>query len=82
MSRSSWWLGLLVFGLLVVLCGGSRQCVSGVIINVILLEDQESPWSLKYVKREILEAIEEDSAINAAEGRSNKNSPLYSVLRI
>ncbi|XP_037547260.1 heat-stable enterotoxin receptor [Nematolebias whitei] len=68
MSRSSWWLGLLVFGLLVVLCGGARQCVRGVIINVILLEDQESPWSLKYVKREILEAIEEDAAINAAEG--------------
>lgn len=79
MRRSSRWLGLFTFGLLAVLCRGSGQCVSGVIINVILLEDEESPWSLKYVEREILEAIEEDAGINAAEGKNNKNSHLYPV---
>lgn len=77
MRQSSWWLGLFTLGLLTVFCQGSGQCVSGVIINVILLEDEVSPWSLKYVEKEILEAIEEDAAINVAEGKNNKNSNLY-----
>ncbi|XP_017271662.1 heat-stable enterotoxin receptor isoform X2 [Kryptolebias marmoratus] len=68
MGRSGGWLGLVTFGLLALLCRGSRQCVDGVILNVILLEDEESPWSLKYVEGAILNAIEEDAAINAAEG--------------
>ncbi|XP_028263500.1 heat-stable enterotoxin receptor-like [Parambassis ranga] len=47
--------------------GGTKQCLNGIVFNVILLDDEESPWSLKYVKGEILKAIEKDSAINAAE---------------
>lgn len=49
--------------------GGTKQCLNGIVINVILLDDEESPWSLKYVKGAILKAIEKDSAINVAEGK-------------
>ncbi|TMS22144.1 Heat-stable enterotoxin receptor [Larimichthys crocea] len=37
-------------------------------IDVILLDDEESPWSLKFVKDEILKAIELDQTVNAADG--------------
>uniref|UniRef100_A0A669E8N6 Guanylate cyclase n=1 Tax=Oreochromis niloticus TaxID=8128 RepID=A0A669E8N6_ORENI len=43
------------------------QCGSGITINVILLDDEDSPWSLQYVEGQILKAIEKDSAINAAQ---------------
>ncbi|XP_019938666.2 guanylyl cyclase C isoform X2 [Paralichthys olivaceus] len=44
------------------------KCLNGTTINVILLDDEESPWSLKFVRGEILKAIETDSAINTAQG--------------
>ncbi|KAM4524085.1 guanylyl cyclase C [Odontesthes bonariensis] len=68
MNQGSWWLCLCTFWILAAPCQGKGQCVDGITINVILLEDEESPWSLKYVEGEILEAVEKDSAINAAEG--------------
>ncbi|KAM9425888.1 guanylyl cyclase C [Pholidichthys leucotaenia] len=37
-------------------------------MNVILLEDETSPWSLKFVRGKINEAIKDDSAINFSEG--------------
>ncbi|TNN51387.1 Heat-stable enterotoxin receptor [Liparis tanakae] len=43
-------------------------CLHGITINVVLLEDGESPWSLRFVKDKILEAIETDSTINTGEG--------------
>lgn len=61
-----WW--LCVLGILAAPCPGITQCLDGNTINVILLEDKVSPWSLNYVKKEILKAIETDSTINAAEG--------------
>ncbi|KAF7204837.1 heat-stable enterotoxin receptor-like [Nothobranchius furzeri] len=69
MIRGSWWLVLSFVGILAASCGAFRRCVDGVTINVILLEDEESPWSLKYVEKEIREAIKEDTAINAAEAQ-------------
>uniref|UniRef100_A0A3Q3QH07 Guanylate cyclase n=1 Tax=Monopterus albus TaxID=43700 RepID=A0A3Q3QH07_MONAL len=44
------------------------QCMDKVMINVILLQDETSPWSLNFVKGEILKAIATDSAINSTEG--------------
>lgn len=62
-----WWLCLCVLGILAAPCRGIRQCLDGISINVILLYDEDSPWSLKFVEKEIEKAIETDSAINAAE---------------
>lgn len=46
--------------------GSSRDEIP---INVILLQDDESPWSLNFVQGQILKAIETDSAINGAQGK-------------
>ncbi|XP_037611855.1 heat-stable enterotoxin receptor [Sebastes umbrosus] len=62
-----WWLCLCFLGIVAAPCRGVRQCLAGITINVILLDDEESPWSLRYVKDEILKAIETDSTINAEE---------------
>uniref|UniRef100_A0A3B3YZ13 Guanylate cyclase n=1 Tax=Poecilia mexicana TaxID=48701 RepID=A0A3B3YZ13_9TELE len=67
MWRCGWWLLLCAFGVGAACGRRNGQCLDGITINVILLEDEESPWSLKYVERKILEAIEKDAEINAAE---------------
>uniref|UniRef100_A0A3B3V0U3 Guanylate cyclase n=1 Tax=Poecilia latipinna TaxID=48699 RepID=A0A3B3V0U3_9TELE len=67
MQRCGWWLLLCAFGVGAACGRRNGQCLDGITINVILLEDEESPWSLKYVERKILEAIEKDAEINAAE---------------
>uniref|UniRef100_A0A3Q2WEB0 Guanylate cyclase n=1 Tax=Haplochromis burtoni TaxID=8153 RepID=A0A3Q2WEB0_HAPBU len=67
MGSGSWLLCLFIFGILVASCPSVGQCGSGITINVILLDDEDSPWSLQYVEGEILKAIEKDSAINAAQ---------------
>ncbi|XP_008434501.1 heat-stable enterotoxin receptor isoform X3 [Poecilia reticulata] len=67
MRRCGWWLLLCAFWVGAARGRGNGQCMDGVTINVLLLEDEESPWSLKYVERKILEAIEKDTEINAAE---------------
>lgn len=68
MGARWWWLRLCVMGILAVPCRGIGQCLRGTTINVILLEDDQSPWSLKFVKGEILKAIETDKSISATEG--------------
>ncbi|KAM4714937.1 guanylyl cyclase C [Anableps anableps] len=68
MGPCSWWLLLYTFGVAAAQCRGNGQCLDGITINVILLEDEESPWSLKYVESKILEAIKKDADISAAEG--------------
>ncbi|MEQ2311086.1 hypothetical protein AMECASPLE_016016, partial [Ameca splendens] len=68
MSPCSWWLLLFTFGVIAASCRGNRHCMNGITINVILLEDDESPWSLKYMKKQILKAIADDTAIGSAEG--------------
>ncbi|XP_054455023.1 guanylyl cyclase C [Anoplopoma fimbria] len=66
MGTGWWW--LCVLGIVAAPCWGIKQCMDGIMINVILLEDEESPWSLRFVKDEIEKAIETDSTINAEEG--------------
>uniref|UniRef100_A0A8C3AZ88 Guanylyl cyclase C n=1 Tax=Cyclopterus lumpus TaxID=8103 RepID=A0A8C3AZ88_CYCLU len=66
MGTGWWW--LCVLGIVAAPCRGIKQCLNGITINVVLLEDDESPWSLRFVKDKILEAIETDSTINTAEG--------------
>lgn len=69
MEKASWWLGLCALGILAAPCRGTSPCMHGSTINVILLEDEFSSWSLKYVKGEILKAIEKDKALNS-EGKT------------
>ncbi|XP_029312186.1 heat-stable enterotoxin receptor [Cottoperca gobio] len=65
---AGWWkLCLCVLRIVAAPCWGIRPCPEGATINVILLEDEESPWSLRFVRGEIQKAIETDSTINAAE---------------
>lgn len=60
------WFWLCVLGFVATPCRG--QCLNGIKINVMLLEDEDSPWSLRFVRGQIEKAIETDSSINAAEG--------------
>lgn len=66
------WGHLCLLGILAARCHGSKSCLDGITFNVILLDDEESPWSMKYVKKEILTAIETDKLLNAAEGKKKK----------
>ncbi|XP_038156958.1 heat-stable enterotoxin receptor [Cyprinodon tularosa] len=68
MSPCCWWLIVFTFWAFAALCRGNGQCGTGITINVILLEDEESPWSLKYVESEIEEAVLKDNNINVAQG--------------
>ncbi|AWP17362.1 putative heat-stable enterotoxin receptor-like [Scophthalmus maximus] len=63
-----WFCFCALLGILAAPCWGVRQCLIGTTINVILLEDKESPWSLKFVRGEILKAIATESAVNTAQG--------------
>uniref|UniRef100_A0A3Q2DJG6 Guanylyl cyclase C n=1 Tax=Cyprinodon variegatus TaxID=28743 RepID=A0A3Q2DJG6_CYPVA len=67
MSPCCWWLIVCTFWAFAALCRGNGQCGAGITINVILLEDEESPWSLKYVESEIEEAVLKDNNINVAQ---------------
>lgn len=71
MGPGWWW--LCVLGILAAPCRGIRQCLDGVTINVILLQDEESPWSLNFVEGQIEKALETDATINAAEGNKVQN---------
>ncbi|XP_040922655.1 heat-stable enterotoxin receptor [Toxotes jaculatrix] len=68
MGLGGWWSCLCALGILASPCWGIRQCLRGITINVILLDDEESPWSLKFVEKEILKAIETDAANNSSQG--------------
>lgn len=72
------WLSLCVLGIVAAPCHGINQCLDGITFNVILLEDEESPWSLKFVKGEILKAIETDKGINTIEGNKIHNTTYIS----
>uniref|UniRef100_A0A665UCY7 Guanylate cyclase n=1 Tax=Echeneis naucrates TaxID=173247 RepID=A0A665UCY7_ECHNA len=76
MGPGAWWLCLCAL-CLIAPCQGIRKCMNGITINVILLEDEESPWSLRFVKGVILDAIEIDSAVNVAEGMSFNITPNF-----
>ncbi|XP_061912164.1 guanylyl cyclase C-like isoform X1 [Entelurus aequoreus] len=57
-----WW--LFTFGTLVVSLRSVRHCLRGISMNVILLDDEESPWSLKFVRGQILKALDSESGVD------------------
>lgn len=64
------WLGLCALAALVAPFGGANRCMEGIDVNVILLDDENFPWGLQYVKGEVLKAMEEDKRIGEEEGRT------------
>ena len=47
-----------------------KQCLkSAYVLNVVLLEDDVSLWSLKFVRAAVERAIATENKLNAAEGR-------------
>ncbi|XP_053712962.1 guanylyl cyclase C [Synchiropus splendidus] len=63
MGAGVWQLQLFVVGILAASCRGI--CLDRATINVLLLNDEDSPWSMKYVEGEVLKAIDRDSIIHA-----------------
>ncbi|KAM9773327.1 guanylyl cyclase C [Syngnathus typhle] len=57
MASWRWSLCLFIFLTLMGSHQGIRQCLRGVSMSVILLDDEESPWSLKFVGGQILKAL-------------------------
>lgn len=74
MGKVLWWLTLCVLGILAAPCRGISPCLDGITINVILLDDEVSPWSLKFVKGEVLKAIETDKTISTTEGNKIRST--------
>lgn len=73
MDQSGGWLGFCLLGIFSASCQCIKPCPNGITISVILLQDEESPWSLNFVQGEILKAIETDTAINDAQGNTKLN---------
>ncbi|XP_072312685.1 guanylyl cyclase C [Eucyclogobius newberryi] len=68
MAPGGIWLSVCTLWILLAQSSSIKPCLDGVMINVILLNDTEFPWSLQYVQGEILRAIETNANINAANG--------------
>ncbi|XP_028990788.1 guanylyl cyclase C isoform X2 [Betta splendens] len=68
MGQSGCWLEFCILGIIAASFPSIASSQDEITINVILLQDEESPWSLNFVEGQILKAIEVDSAINAAQG--------------
>ncbi|GLD57656.1 heat-stable enterotoxin receptor-like protein [Lates japonicus] len=62
MGPVGWWLCLCTLEILAAPCRGIS--LDKLTINVILLNDEESPWSLKFVEKEIVKAVEKVSSMN------------------
>uniref|UniRef100_A0A7N6BD90 Guanylate cyclase n=1 Tax=Anabas testudineus TaxID=64144 RepID=A0A7N6BD90_ANATE len=72
-----WWMCLCALGIFAASCRCIKPCPNGITMNVILLQDEESPWSLNFVQGEILKAIDTDAAINVAQGNKTYTSGMY-----
>lgn len=47
-----------------------ESCFNGTLLmNVILLDDDVSPWSINFVKPAVMRAIESDSESNSTDGK-------------
>lgn len=68
MGAARRWLDLCVLAALAAPFGDATQCMDGIDFNVILLDDENSPWGLQYVKGEVTKAIEEDKHVGEEEG--------------
>ncbi|XP_034050310.1 heat-stable enterotoxin receptor [Thalassophryne amazonica] len=82
MGRGGQWLCLCILGMFAASCRGIKQCLDGITFNVILLNDEESPWSLKFVEGQILKAVETDSIINAANNLPFNMTPNFQGYRM
>lgn len=48
----------------------NQSCLnSSYLMNVVLLQDDVSPWNIKFVKPAVMKAIETDTEINYKSGR-------------
>lgn len=46
-----------------------ESCLNGTLLmNVVLLDDNVSPWSIDFVKPAVMRAVESDSEINFKDG--------------
>ncbi|XP_060884802.1 guanylyl cyclase C isoform X1 [Labrus mixtus] len=78
MGTWRWWLFLCALGIILFApCRGIQNCVDGITVNVILLEDEVSPWSLKFVKGEIMKAIETDAILNEGDDLKFNITPKF-----
>ncbi|KAF7654003.1 hypothetical protein LDENG_00075860 [Lucifuga dentata] len=77
MGLGGGWLCLCTLGMLAASCWGICRTLDGIKINVILIKDEDSPWSLKFVEGEIWKAIEMDSQINAAHNMKFNLTPNF-----
>eukprot|EP00064_Thunnus_orientalis_P013342 superscaffoldBa00002157_g13381 len=77
MGPDHWWLCLCTLVILAASCRVNGQCPNGTTINVILLKDNTSLWSLDYVEGQILKAIEMDSAIHAGDDTKINLKPSF-----
>jgi len=47
-----------------------ESCFNGTLLmNVILLDDDVSPWSINFVKPAVMRAVESDTSINSKDGK-------------
>lgn len=74
MEKASWWLTLCALGTLAAPCRGTGACTHRFTISVILRDNEESPWSLKYVKGEMLKAMEKENSLNP-DGKTEDRCP-------
>ena len=74
MDLGGWWLCLCTLGIFAAPFRVMGQCPNGTTINVILLEDESSPWSLNFVKGLVLKAIATESAIHPGNGKKRRNT--------
>lgn len=82
MGQSGWWMCLCALGTFAASCRCIKPCPNGITMNVILLQDEESPWSLNFVQGEILKAIDTDAAINVAQGNKTYTSGMYMYMYV
>lgn len=80
MAPGRWWFSLCALWILVAQSSSVKQCLNKIMINVILLNDEGFPWSLKYVEPEILRAIEKNADINAAHSKARNYDTRLSKL--
>nr|XP_061807414.1 guanylyl cyclase C-like [Nerophis lumbriciformis] len=61
MALGGWCLWWCTFATFLPSHHGLHPCLRGISMNVILLDDEDSPWSLKFVRGQILKALETES---------------------
>ncbi|KAM6951130.1 guanylyl cyclase C [Aplochiton taeniatus] len=68
MDFRDWWTLFVTLTLVIDRCKGIQECLNRTMLNVVLLNDDISPWSMKFVKGAVEMAITLDAEINGKEG--------------